>query len=232
MKRNVSLVVLAAFTYMMLVQGVLPSLAAEKSKRQYSLAVLDLEVSGAIAPDDAVLMSRQLREDLRALRIFEIMDRPTMVNRLQAAGITEPACGTMACAVRAGLELRVQLVVSGTVRRVGQTFFVDAFMVHVASGEEVQTVTEEFTGSVDELVGFMTVVAKKLVGLPVEEPRRTTTPLRQPLEEEKADRSKLLRYVALGALGAGGLAAIIIATGGGKKGSEKLPDPPAFPSKP
>lgn len=243
MKQKVSLLVLGAFAYTILLQGALPALAAPESKRQYSLAVLDLDVSGTITPDDANLMSRQLREELRALGIFEVMGRPTMVSRLQSAGVPEPACPTTDCALRAGSDLGVQLVVAGTVRRVGQTYYIDAFMVHVGSGEEVQTASEEYTGTVDGAIGYMAVVAKKLVGVqaagqqpsvtPRQQPPSTPSPYYQP--EDGGGSSKWLRYAAIGVLGAGGIAAVLIATGSDdNKGTNtsKLPDPPPFPSKP
>lgn len=241
MRRKVTPLVLLAFISTTLLQSVVPLSAAIKSKRQYSLAVLDLEVTGTISRDDAVLMSRQLREELRSLGIFEVMDRLTMVSRLQQGGILQAACPTATCAVDAGSKLGVQLVVAGTVRRVGQTFYIDAFMVHVASGEEVETVSDQFTGTVDQLIGYMDVVARKLVGVTTgQQPPVTRQPARQEVPptrvlQEEAGGTSWLRYAALGILGAGGVAAVIIATtSGGEKtpSSGKLPDPPGFPSNP
>jgi len=229
MKQKVSLVVLVAFTYTLLLQGVLPAASATKRKQRYSLAVLDLEVSGAVSASDAMRLSRKLRDELRGLGIFEVIDRLSMMGKLQEAGSTQQSCATMPCAISAGATLGVQLVVAGSVRHVGQTFYIDAFMVHVASGEEVETVSDQMTGTIDDAVQYMAVIAKKLVGVPVE----TTSPAGQPIETRKRGASKWLRYAALGALGAGGVVAVILATGSsGGKSPGKLPGPPAFPGTP
>jgi hypothetical protein len=85
-------------------------------------------------------------------------------------------CSSLECGVQAGQQLATQLVVNGSVRKVGQLYFIEVQMIHVNSGQVVQRASEDFDGDFTRLQNRMTAVARKLVGKPTAPNNAVTAP--------------------------------------------------------
>ncbi|MDZ7343724.1 MAG: hypothetical protein ONA90_04330 [candidate division KSB1 bacterium] len=141
----------------------LPSVATPRA--QYSLAVLPLSASGRISADEAAKLTSQLYSALKNTGIFIMTDQSTVEAAMVSVGLAESGCSTVECGVEAGKLLSTQLVVNGSVRQVGQMFFVEVQMIHVTSGQIVQKVSEDYDGDINGLTQVMgTSVVRKLVG--------------------------------------------------------------------
>ncbi|MDZ7293007.1 MAG: hypothetical protein ONB44_24675 [candidate division KSB1 bacterium] len=131
---------------------------------QYSLAVLPLEAAGRISPREASTLTSRLVAELGKTGIFTITEQAVVEATLQTAGLLEAGCSSVECGKQAGKLLSTQLVVNGSVRKVGQLYFIEVQMIHTNSGSVLQKVSEDFDGSFERLQNFMATVARKLVG--------------------------------------------------------------------
>lgn len=230
--------------------------AAVKSVAKYTLAVLPLEPSGRITANEAEVLTARLTTELERTGIF-IVTAPSAVTQTLANGGT--GCSTAACGAEAGKQLGVKLIVNGSVRKVGQLYFVETQMIHAGSGQVVERANEDFDSDFESLQGLMATVARKLVGksamlngssastkaeAPVQELKTTEHSSAGTTEPDggttntpqySTSNNKILVYglVAVGAVGAAiGISQLT-------KGSDKdnkppttgtnLPNPPSFP---
>jgi len=132
-----------------------------KPAAKYNLAVLPLEPSGRITANEAEILTSRLSAELERTGIF-IVTAPGTVAQTLANGGT--GCSTAACGAAAGKQLGVKLIVNGSVRKVGQLYFVETQMIHAGSGQVVERANEDFDGDLEGLQNLMAAVARKLVG--------------------------------------------------------------------
>jgi TolB-like protein len=137
---------------------------AAKPAAQYTLAVLPLEIDGRISVEEGAALTSRLSAEMAATEIFIITDQSVVESTMQTAGLSATGCGSVDCGMQAGKLLSTQLVVNGSIRQVGQLYFIEAQMIHSNSGQVVQKVSEDFDGDFERLLNFMPVVARKLVG--------------------------------------------------------------------
>lgn len=162
MKKALSVILLCAFTGTVLLQD----LAFAGKRAQYTLAVLQFDSNGKLSESETSMLTERLQNELQKTGVFELMDRATVENTLQRVSFSEVGCNDLDCAVQAGRNLGAQVVVNGSVRKVGSLFFLDVNMVHVGSGQSVNSVKEDFDGDFDRLKSYMATVARKLIGAP------------------------------------------------------------------
>lgn len=222
--------------------------AAVGPRAQYTLAVLPLEASGRITPEEANILTERLVAELEKTGAFIVTPLNTVIATLANGGA---GCNTVDCGAQAGKQLATQLVVNGSVRKVGQLYFVEAQMIHVNSGQVVQRVSEDFDGDFLRLQNRMPGVARKLVGKSaastsgtVEATQEMTTTEHSGAgmnsegsgnTEYRRGGNKTLIYglVAVGAVGA--VVGITQLTKSSDKDTKppvtgsNLPDPPSFP---
>jgi len=130
-------------------------------RAQYTLAVLPLESSGRITVDEAKILTERLAMELEKTGTFIVTQQSAIMATLPNGG---NGCSTVECGIQAGKQLTTQLVVNGSVRKVGQLYFVETQMIHVNSGQVVQRASEDFDGDFERLQNLMPAVARKLIG--------------------------------------------------------------------
>ncbi len=130
----------------------------------YSLAVLELESSGPVSSSDASRLTERLRGEFGGAGIFEVMSKGQLETVLQAAGLSITGCSTQECALQAGRAAATKLVTFGSISKTGSSYDLQIQMIHVKSGQIVQTVRESFSGEYDALEAHMATVARKLMG--------------------------------------------------------------------
>lgn len=141
--------------------GVGSALAVHKPAAKYTLAVLPLEPSGRVTAQEAEILTSRLSAELEQTGIFIVTSPSTVVQTLPNGGAN---CSTASCGAEAGKTLGVKLVVNGSVRKVGQLYFVETQMIHAGSGQVVERANEDFDGDFDGLQSLMATVARKLIG--------------------------------------------------------------------
>jgi TolB-like protein len=166
MKRIITWKLLLIFTATILLQDVAArsEATAQPERPKYSLAVLELEGAGRVSSADAGDLTERLREELQRAGIFQVQDKAALKTALASRNLSLVGCTTKECAVQIGRAAGTKLVVTGSVSKVGPLYFIQAQLVHVKSGEIVESVSEDFDGEFAALKDHMAVIARKLSG--------------------------------------------------------------------
>lgn len=245
MKRTLSIILLCAFVSTIVLQD----LAFAGKRTQYTLAVLLFDSNGKLSESETSMLTERLQTELQKTGVFELMDRSTVESTLQRVSFSEVGCSDLDCAVQAGRNLGAQVVVNGSVRKVGSLFFLDVNMVHVGSGQSVNSVKEDFDGDFDRLKGYMATVARKLIGAQAgvqsvsrEEAAEPASDYSEPIGINDGGSGGGTNFLMIGLIAAGAVGAGVLISkaankddnggnnGGGNNNGTQLPGPPGFPS--
>lgn len=248
MKRTLSIILLCAFVSAIVLQD----LAFADKRAQYTLAVLLFDSNGKLSESETSMLTERLQSELQKTGVFELMDRSIVESTLQRVSFSEVGCSDLDCAVQAGRNLGAQVVVNGSVRKVGSQFFLDVNMVHVGSGQSVNSVKEDFDGDFDRLKGYMATVARKLIGAQAGVQSVSRQEAAEPTNDDYNNREPIgindggsrggTNYLMIGLIAAGAVGAGVLISkaankddnggnnGGGNNNGTKLPGPPGFPT--
>ena len=228
---------------------------AISAQAKESYAVLDLEGRGISALEAATLTDR-MRSELVKTGAVTVVERGQMQQILAEQDFQLTGCTSDECAVEIGQMLGVTKMVGGSIGKIGSTFTVDLRTVDVATGAIVNTMTRNYRGEIDGLLGQIEHISWELVGLvhpdelieqlreeptgrqpeevaraPAREPetKPVTTPAVQPAK--KGGRG-LIWLVAIAAVGGGGYYAYTLIIGPGEVEPTIIGSPPGFPDMP
>ena len=178
MRKIITWKLLLAFAATILLQDVIAASAfsAPQERPKYTLAVLELEGSGRVSSADAADLTARLHEELQRAGIFQVLDKSVLKTTLASRNLSLAGCTTKECAMQTGRAAGAKLVVNGSVSKVGPMYFIQVQLVHVKSGEIVESVSEDFDGEFDALKEHMAVVARKLSGQTQSGAARMTAP--------------------------------------------------------
>jgi TolB-like protein len=241
MKKVLGVILLGAFTSTIVLQDL--ALAADK-RAQYTLAVLMFDTNGRLSDSEAALLTERLQSELQRTGVFELMDRASVAATLARVSFSEVGCSDLDCAVQAGRNLGAQVVVNGSVRKSGSLYFIDVNMVHVGSGQAVNSIKEDFEGDFNRLKNYMATVARKLVGVPTAGEMQSVS-RREAAEADVSggmigineDNGGGTNFLMIGLIAAGAVGAGVLISKAANKNNENngngngtgLPRPPNFP---
>lgn len=136
-----------------------------KSVKQRSLAVLPLAAQGVDA-SAAKVLTDALADELLRLRRARVMERSQMENILKEQGFQQSgACDGSECAVEVGRILGIDLMVVGTLGKIGNTYTLSVRAVDVATSEVLASARRSIRGEIDVLfTEMLPVLAKELLG--------------------------------------------------------------------
>lgn len=150
-------------SFLMIITGVIPirSTGAQE-KREYNIAVLDLEANG-ISPAEAKSLSNNMRSQIMRVinsREFKkkIPVRYTVVERTQMDkifdefNIQNTECTDVSCAVEFGKILNVERIIIGSVGLVGTTYTINVSIVDIETAKVLKAADYQFKGASDNLL--------------------------------------------------------------------------------
>ena len=158
-----------------------PGRAGEK---KISIAVLDLEVREGVSKQIMGPVTDRLREELFNLGKYRILDRKNMEKILQQQGINLSDCTSSECAVNVGQMLSVDKIVTGSVNKIGEVYFINASMINVGTGEIEGIGNVKCSCEGAALPDSMVEVARKITGVK-EAPVVEEKPKQAPEESEE-----------------------------------------------
>lgn len=204
-------IVLAAFIAQILVSP-FNSLLHAQTQQARRIAVLDLRGDG-VSESEARTLTDRLRSRLVNTRVFYVLEREQMDEVLNEQGFQQSGCVSDECLVEIGRLVGVQEMVGGSIGKIGQTYTLDLRIIDVETGRIIKTVSEDYRGSADGLLGVLEVAAQKIAGKKIE-----------PKEEAGSTW-----YYWVGAALIAGAAAAVLAGGAGDDGgngdnTNTLPD--------
>ena len=96
-----------------------------------------------------------------------LVDRATMGDVLSEQGFSSTECASDECAAEVGAMLGVQLMVNGSIGKIGNTYTIDAKMFSVATGAAESMKNLSYQGEVDGLITEMEILSWEILGLQV-----------------------------------------------------------------
>ena len=138
---------------------------AGDSEKQ-TVAVLDFEGRGITVMEAQTLTDRFMTAMANTDRV-QLVDRATMGDVLTEQGYTATECTSDECAAEVGAALGVQLMINGSIGKIGNTYTIDAKMFSVATGAAESMKNISYQGEVDGLITEMEILAWEILGLQI-----------------------------------------------------------------
>jgi len=139
-----------------------PLFAGQSGKK--NIAVMDLESRGSLNKEESGTLTDRLRSMLVRTNAFVVVDRGKMQEILDEQGFQLTGCTSAECAVEAGKILGVEAMVAGTVGRLGKLYTLDITLIDVETSQIIKSLTRDYSGEIEGLVGLMKSVADELAG--------------------------------------------------------------------
>ncbi|MBN2423859.1 MAG: PEGA domain-containing protein [Calditrichaceae bacterium] len=147
-------------------------ISAQETDR-INIAVIDLESRGGLSQSEIGVLTDRLRSQLVQTNSFNVVDRGLMQDILKEQGFQMTGCTSTDCAVQAGKILGVQQMVAGTIGRIGNLYTVDISLIDVQTSKIMKSLTRDYSGEVEGLVGIMKSIAEELAGIQTHKPAET-----------------------------------------------------------
>ena len=116
-----------------------------------SVAILNFDVQN-ISEYDAAKISNRLRTELFETKQFLLMDWELMISVLRDKGFQQPKRTPISWLLGAGQILRVERIIGGNIRKIGNTYILTIHFLDIQQGKALKTITEDFTGEIDILL--------------------------------------------------------------------------------
>ncbi len=211
MSRGRIVLVLILFTHFIFSPALVDSaLAQQKLKR---IAVLDLSGEG-VTKSEAKTLTDRLRSRLVNTGAFIVLEREQMDEILSEQGFQQSGCVSDECLVEIGRMIGVQEMVGGSIGKIGRTYTLDLRIIDVETGRILRTVSEDYRGSADGLLGVLSLAAQKIAGKKVTRPKAP----RKKVANNSEGGSGMWWWIGGGVLVAAGAAAAVL-LGGSSPGS-------------
>jgi len=153
------------FAYVFITWLFLPLLLLAGQGHKKNIAVIDLGSRGSLTKEESGTLTDRLRSMLVRTNAFNVVDRGKMQDILKEQGFQLSGCTSAECAVEAGKILGVEQMVSGTIGRIGKLYTVDVTLIDVETSQIIKSLTRDYQGEIEGLVGLMKSVADELAGL-------------------------------------------------------------------
>ena len=170
--------------------GILYAQIQKNGGDKIPIAVLEFEGKG-ISQLEASTLTDRLRSYLVASGSFLVIERGKMDEILKEQGFQLSGCVSSECAVEVGELLGVRRMITGGIGKIGKTFTLDVRVIDIESGEIIESVSLDYTGEIDGLLGEIRTIAKKLSGGEEVEPT--------PLKVKEALANLTLATIPIGA---------------------------------
>ncbi len=136
------------------------SLGQEKQ----TIAILDFDGLG-ISQHEAQLLTNRLRTLLVQTDAYNVIERGQMEQILNEQNFQMAGCTSQECAVEVGQLLGAQVIMTGSIGKIGQTFTVDLRIINVETSEILRTASYDIRGEIDlMLTEGMVEVARRISG--------------------------------------------------------------------
>lgn len=128
-----------------------------------TIAVMTLHGSSGITKDECELLSDRLRVEFFKTGMVDVMEREQMAEILKEQGFQQSgACTNESCLIEMGQILGVKKLVSGSIGKVGSLYLLNVRVIDIKTAKISRTVSEDVKGDLEEVVGRLADVARRL----------------------------------------------------------------------
>ncbi len=136
------------------------------------VAALDLEMAGGVSESYRITLSDRLRKELFGTGSYIVIERNAMESILSEQGLQLAGCTTDECAVEAGRLLGVEMMIAGSIGKVGNVHTISLRQIDVESGAVVRAESVDCACPIEEVLTERLRDAAFLIsGLDVEVPK-------------------------------------------------------------
>jgi hypothetical protein len=147
----------------MIVSGFVPIQSAfAQEKKEYNIAVLDLDANG-VSPAEAKSLSNNMRvQIIRVINskefkkktpvVYTIVERSQMDKIFDEFNIQNTGCTDVSCAIELGKILNVERIIIGSAGLVGATYTINVSIVDVETAKVLKVADYQFRGESDNLL--------------------------------------------------------------------------------
>jgi curli biogenesis system outer membrane secretion channel CsgG len=112
-----------------------------------------VELNGyGVSQMDALSMSNRLTTEIFRTGQFTVLEREKMSEILFEQGFQQSGCTSSECLVEAGRLLNVQMIVGGSVSKIGNIFTVELRLIDVETGKIIDVANEDIQGDIGEVL--------------------------------------------------------------------------------
>ena len=210
----------------------LSTLSAQEDRP--TAAILYFTAEEVLTQQQTKSLANHFSTALDSTKKVSMIAQSKVIGVLEKEGLDVSDCTTDACAVTIGGALGVSYVITGDVKKEGNTYTITAKMLSVAANTEKIEKSITYSGMLSDLNVQTEILAWKLFDL--EAPSAVLMKVKMDYSNGGKGRGfKGIPYWmiwgSLGLLAAGGGVAIAMAADGGSNGSP-IGEPPNFPSAP
>ncbi|MBU1875166.1 PEGA domain-containing protein, partial [bacterium] len=131
---------------------------------QGNVAILDLDAIG-ITNIEALTLTEELRTKIVNTNKFAVMERERMDQILAEQAFSLSGCTSTECVIEVGEILLVDMMIAGSVGKIGETYTVNLKLFKVETSQIIQSVSERYQGTKDGLLDAVGVAGLKLMGV-------------------------------------------------------------------
>lgn len=129
-----------------------------------TIAVLELNAEG-ISESEVRIISDRIRAVLFDTGHFTVIEREKMNNVLQEQGFQQSGCVSDECAVEIGQLIGVQLMVAGSIGKIGNLYTINVRIIDVQSGKVIRTAYDDCSCPIEDVLTTSTInIVQTLIG--------------------------------------------------------------------
>lgn len=138
-----------------------------KVKRvQDYIAVLDLQVKKGVPEEAKDALTERLQTEIINSRKYKVVDRAHRDQILKEQGFQLKDCVSSECVVEAGQLLGVGKIVTGSVSKLGESYYINTQLINIGTGVVEASADNKCSKcKLDELIDVAGVTGKRLMGL-------------------------------------------------------------------
>jgi len=156
---------ISRFLWCVVCMCVAQSFARDTTAVKKNIAIMTLKNGSGVGVGEAELITDRLGTELFQTGMVNVMERNQMNDILKEQGFQQSgACTEKACLVEMGQLLGVELLISGSLGKLGSLFLINLRAIDVRTGQIVRVVSEDIKGSIEDAVSRLGAIAAKLVG--------------------------------------------------------------------
>jgi len=194
-------------------------LAQENGSNKITLAVLPFSSAG-VKEYEAISLSNRLHSELVKTKRFQVVEIEKVEALLKEIAFHQSGIFREEYVAQVGQMLGAQLMITGSVGKVGTTYTVDVRIINVRNRQVIYAKTENSKGKIDELLQLMNEIAWELAHPKSKKQNLTAT----------KKSKKWLWVVGSSVLIGGGITALMLIQSNDKGGvSEVIGTPPEPP---
>jgi hypothetical protein len=133
------------------------------SKR--NIAVIDFDARGGTNYGESGVLTDRLRAIIVRRDYFNVVDRGKMEAILSEVGFQQTGCTSKECAVEVGKILNAELMITGTIGKLGELYTIDIILIEVETARIIKSITREYEGKVENILPVMEKVADDIIDI-------------------------------------------------------------------